>query len=232
MQRYFGREKIDNKFILNSDDMYHIKTVMRMNNLDNIEVVYEKEVFLCEIINDEIIIKEKIETRKDNIKEIILCIPLLKEQKMDLILQKSTELGVSKIVPIFTERSIIKIEGKEEKKLARWAKICKEAAEQSMRTTIPVVTEIKRLKDLELMDGLKVVCSTTGKNKNIKNFLTTHQNYDKIIIVVGPEGGLSESEENILSCIGFNRISLGSRIMRVETVPMFILSILNYECME
>lgn len=232
MQRYFTKEKIDNKFILNNDDMYHIKTVMRMKNNDKIQVVYNEEVYLCEYLDNEVNIIKKEEKLEDNFKEVILAIPLLKETKMDLIIQKSTELGISKIIPIITERSIIKLNDKETKKIDRWNKIAKEAAEQSMRVTIPVVTEVKKMEDLKDIDGLKIVCSTNERNNSIKKCLNNNNNYDKIIIVIGPEGGLSNNEEIRLEKIGFNKVTLGTRIMRVETVPLFVLSILNYENME
>lgn len=233
MQRYFSNELNIDKFILSNDDWYHIKTVMRMNDKDKIEVVYNKEVYLCEIDNTNISVIEKLENIDDNLVEVVLVIPLLRENKMDLILQKATELGVSKIIPVVTERSIIELKGEKEiKKIIRWERICKEAAEQSHRNIIPSVMNIQTLLELEKMDGLKIVCSTKEKNQNLKLFLTKHKKYDKIIIVVGPEGGLSDKEENYLIDTGFNPVTLGNRIMRVETVPIFILSVLNYEYME
>lgn len=233
MQRYFSKIKDNNIFTLNNDDMYHINTVMRMKNNELLEVVYEEEVYLCEYLNNSIVIKEKLPNKTDNLAEIILAIPLLKEAKMDLILQKSTELGVSKIIPIITERSIIKLENdRENKKLVRWNKICKEAAEQSMRINIPVVTEVKKMEDLKDIPGLKIICSTSERENSLRKCLNNNKNYDKIIIVIGPEGGLSEQEEVRLENIGFEKVTLGNRIMRVETVPLFILSVLNYENME
>jgi len=237
MQRYFSSELNNNRFKLNNDDLYHITRVMRMKENDLIEVVYEKEVYLCnlEFHGNEVYVnvKEKIESVSEDNHEIVLIIPLLKEAKMDLILQKSTELGVSKIIPVIMERSIVKIDSDRElKKIERWTKICKEASEQSMRVTIPVITEVKKLSDLNDLDGVKLVCSTTEKTNTIKMFLQSNQSYDKINIVIGPEGGLSLKEEEYLNSIGFESVSLGKRIMRVETVPMFVLSVLNYEIME
>lgn len=235
MQRYFSNKLNNNKFILNNDDIYHITRVMRMKDNDKIEVVYEKEVYLCGLsFNNDIevnVIKKVEDYKEDNI-QITLIVPLLKENKMDLILQKSTELGVSKIIPVVMERSIIKLDkDKEYKKIERWTKICKEASEQSMRVTIPIITEIKNLKDLIELDGLKIICSTKEKNNTIKSVLMSDKGYKKINIVVGPEGGITEKEEKYLSDNGFIPITLGSRIMRVETVPLFILSVLNYENM-
>ena len=236
MQRYFSNKLENNKFELNKDDLYHITRVMRMRSGDNIEVVYNSEVYICdlEIINNEVsvIIKNKEEQKEGNEIEKVLIIPLLKENKMDLILQKSTELGVSKIIPVIMERSIIKLEkGKENKKLERWNKICKEASEQSKRVNIPIISEVKTLKELENESGLKVVCSTKEKDNTIKKFLENNKDYNKINIVIGPEGGIAPKEEEYLNSIGFKSISLGNNIMRVETVPIYILSVINYENM-
>lgn len=236
MQRYFAKEKNDNEFILETSDIYHIKTVMRMSNNDEIQIVYNKEAYLCYINNIEndikIIIKSKLDKIISDIPKVTLIIPVLKEQKMDLILQKATELGVYKIIPVITERSIVKTDGKENKKLERWNKICKEASEQSYRLEIPIIAEIQKLSDLNDIDGVKLVCSTIEKNTNFKKMMKKESSCDRIIVVVGPEGGLSSKEEEILNNKGFQSVTLGNRILRVETVPIFVLSVINYEFME
>jgi 16S rRNA (uracil1498-N3)-methyltransferase len=235
VQRYFSNSKENDKLFLINDDIYHITRVMRMKDNSKIEVIYDNDLYICNVIINElpwVDIVSKEEGKIDD-KEIILAIPLLKEQKMDLVLQKATELGVTKIIPVIMERSIVKIDdSKEVKKIDRWSKICKEASEQSKRNSIPVISKIMTLKELVKEEGIKIVCSTIEKENNLKKFLTEHKNYDKIIIVVGPEGGISSKEEEYLVSEGFTRVSLGKRIMRVETVPIFILSALNYEFME
>ena len=235
MQRYFSNSKENNKLFLINDDIYHITRVMRMKDNDKIEVIYNNDLYICNVILNELPWVDIISKEEGKIedKEIILAIPLLKEQKMDLVLQKATELGVTKIIPVTMERSIVKLDdSKEVKKIDRWSKICKEASEQSKRNSIPVISNIMTLKELVKEKGIKIVCSTIEKENNLKKFLTEHKNYDKIIIVVGPEGGISSKEEEYLVSEGFTRVSLGKRIMRVETVPIFILSALNYEFME
>lgn len=237
MQRYFTNKKNNNNFILNDDDLFHIKTVMRMVDGEKIEVVYNKETYLCFLENVTTDIKvnivEKLNDSFNKNPEIVLAIPLVKEQKMDLILQKSTELGVSKIIPFIAERSIIKLKSeKEPNKIERWQKICKEASEQSKRVDIPIVISIKNLKDLVNFEGQKIVCSTKKSVNNIKMFLQKHAFCDKLLIVIGPEGGLTNQEEEFLIKNGFSQVTLGQRIMRVETVPLFLLSIINYEFME
>ena len=136
MQRYFTKEKIGNDFILSAEDLYHIKTVMRMKENDKIEVVYNNELYICKLNNGYGTILEKVDS-KSYLSNVTLIIPLLTETKMDLILQKSTELGVKEIIPVIMERSKIKLdENKYDKKVLRWNKICKEASEQSKRLDI------------------------------------------------------------------------------------------------
>lgn len=232
MQRYFSNKKNDNSLILSSNDIYHIRTVMRMSDNTHIEVVYNKELYICSINSNneaEILEKKKSEDIKLN---VTLIIPVLKEAKMDYILQKATELGVDEIIPVNTERTIVKLDSKkEEKRAIRWQKICKEAAEQSKRTYIPEISKVIDLDKLELT-GTKLICSTTEKENTIKKQLKKLNHHDKINIVIGPEGGLSLKEENMLEAKSFIKVSLGSRILRAETVPLYVLSVINYEYME
>ena len=237
MQRYFSKEKVNDKLILNDDDIYHIKTVMRMKDNDEIIVVYDKKAYLCCLENVkqniQILIKKELEKVDYKTPNITLIVPILKEQKMDLILQKATELGVTEIIPIITKRSIIRLDEKDyDKKILRWSKIVKEAAEQSHRVDIPNITTIKTIKNLGIIEGKKFVCSTKEKTKNIKFIMKNVTTCDKINLVIGPEGGLDITEENLLNEMGFESITLGNRILRVETVPLFLLSIINYEFME
>lgn len=235
MQRYFAKDKIDNKIILQESDLRHIKTVMRMQDNDEIEVVFDNKLYLCCIenvkLNLQISVKKELKNDKKN-QEITLIIPILKEQKMDYILQKSTELGVTKIIPVTTERTLVKLDEKGFlKKLERWNKICKEASEQSKRLDIPLIQNMVKLNELKSMDGVSIVCSTITSN-SIKTSFQNKPLCDKINIVIGPEGGLSKKEEEFLNNIGFESVSLGKRILRVETAPLMVLSILNYINME
>lgn len=237
MQRYFAKSKQEHNFILNNDDLRHIKTVMRMKENDEILVVFEQKTYLCVIIDIQsdikIKIKEEIEQKEEEIPKVTLIIPILKEQKMDYILQKATELGVDEFIPFYAERSVIKEkEEKQSKKLERWNRIVKEASEQSHRLTIPNIRKITSLEEIMKLDGTNIVCSTAEKNTNIKKILKTLTKCDRINIVIGPEGGLSINEEQKLINNEFIPVTFGNRIFRVETVPIFIMSIVNYEFME
>lgn len=236
MQRYFSDKRQDNRLVLSKDDLYHIKTVMRMKDNDEIIVVNDNIPYLCclENVNSniEIIIKRQLEKEDNNIPFVRMIVPVLKEQKMDYILQKATELGAEEIVLYEASRSVVKIKDNIDKKILRWQKIVKEASEQCHRNNIPNIEGVLKIKQLEEFDGLKILCSTREKSKNIKNILKLYATYDKINIVIGPEGGLDQIEEEKFIEMGFIPTTLGSRIMRAETVPLFILSTINYEFME
>lgn len=227
MQRYFTNKLVDDYFILNDDDLYHINKVMRMKENDKVEVVFKNNVY-SGIITSNGIKKDELLSEEVTLKNITLIIPLLKETKMDLILQKATELGVSRIIPVRMERSIIKLNEQDYlKKQIRWQKICKEASEQSKRTNIPLIDKLESMSSLNL-DGLNIICSTSENSNTLKNTLKNMDKYDKINIAIGPEGGFTKEEEKILASLGFIKTSLGKLIMRVETVPLYILSVINY----
>ena len=231
MQRYFVKEKNNNKFVLTDSDIHHIKKVMRCKNNDQIEVVYDNVVYLCNI--DDIdsltlsIIKNYKEDRELTI-DLTIAVALVQEQKFDLILQKLTELGVTSIVPLKTERSIVKIDSsKAEKKKIRWETICKEASEQSHRTSIPTIHNIMTMKELlNNKKQLNLICSLNDKTEPLENYLTN--NIQNILFVIGPEGGFSPKEENYLMENGFESTTLGKRILRVETAAIYVASIINY----
>lgn len=230
MQRYFIKNK---DMLLEESDIRHIKKVMRMNINDKIEVVYNNKLHICEITSLEpfnIKVIEKLDEDKKTKIELTVAVALVKEQKMDLILQKLTELGVSRIIPVSMERSIVKLDKEKfNKKKVRWESICKEASEQSKRTNIPIIEDIKSIKDLTKEDAdLKLVASTKEKEKLLNYYLQSIEDCAKIIMVIGPEGGISDKEEDILVSNGYNRVSFGNLIFRVETATIYVASIINY----
>lgn len=231
MQRYFVKEKDNENFILSDNDIHHIKRVMRCKNNDKIEIVYNAKVYLCNI--DDIdslslsIIESYQEDRELNV-ELTIAVALVQEQKFDLILQKLTELGVTSIIPIKTERSIVKIdESKQEKKKNRWVTICKEASEQSHRVTIPEVKNIMTMKELiNNKKELNLICSLNENTKPLEEYL--NNDLKDILFVIGPEGGFTKKEEEFLIENGFQGTTLGKRVLRVETAAIYVSSIINY----
>lgn len=230
MQQYFAKNK---NLELEDSDYHHIKNVMRMKKGDIIKIVYDDFCYECKlneivpVINFDILNKEKIESNYS----IDVAFSLIKEQKLDYLLQKSTEVGVGKLIPVQTKRSIIKIDKKKEQsKMDRWNKIVKEASEQSFRSSVPVINNILSLKELvNLNYDLKLLCSLNKNTKKIKKVLQKNNKCDKILLVVGPEGGFDPSEEDFLIENGFVSVTLGNTVLRAETAPVVALSVINYE---
>lgn len=232
MQRYFA---VDKDLNISDKDKHHIINVMRMKLNDKIEIVYDEKVYMCEI-NDiskkdvSYSVKDIIDINNELPVKVTIAVSLVNEKKLDFILQKCTELGVYDFILVNSDRSKIKIDGKEKKKIERWNTITKEAAEQSHRNIKPIVRDIMSINDVSKLDyDLKLTCSTKENEKTIKNVLQNSTNCDRIIIVVGPEGGLTVSEEEKLEKNGFIPVTLGNLILRTETVPIYIMSLINYE---
>ena len=234
MQRYFV-DNIDNDMCtLNDIDTNHFLKVMRGKLDDKIEIVHNRTLYLCKIINinplQAQIIKEEQDQQNDF--NIDIAQALVKEQKMDYILQKSTELGVRNIIPLKVTRSIIKIDDKKDKKIQRWNKVVQEASKQSKRLESPKVLDIMTIDELSKLDyDYKVLCSVNEVSINIKRVLDKVSISDRILFVVGPEGGFTEEEEKKLISNGFITVSLGSNVLRTETVSLFLLSIISYHFM-
>lgn len=232
MQRYFAKEYKD-ELVLEDSDIHHIKNVMRMKENDLIEVVYDNKIYLCSIGSFSPFFLNIISISEEENRlfmDVTVAVGLVKEQKMDLILQKLTELGVNRIIPVNMERSIVKLDDfRFKKKKIRWESICKEASEQSKRTSIPIIDDVMNISDLVNIDcDMKLIASTKEREKVLSSYLQKTSNCDKLIIVIGPEGGISEKEEDYLCSNGFDRVSFGNLIFRVETACIYAASIFNY----
>lgn len=235
MQRYFSIGKDDNGYLLRGDDAYHIKKVMRMKIGDLIEVVDNKITYICKINSFEplkVEIVKKLEEDNESKIKITLVQSLVNEQKMDYILQKCTELGVSSFYAYKASNSVIKENDKSNKKIIRWQRIVKESAEQSKRNIIPEVVDIIGINELiKLKADVKLLLTVNEKSKMLKNVLQQFKSCDTMIIVVGPEGGFTNMEEKILVDNGFISVSIGKTVLRTETAGVATLSMTNYEWM-
>ena len=236
MQRYFSNKLNNGVFSLSNEDSYHIIKVMRMNIGEKIEIIYNQKLYICEIVNldnnvNASIIEEKDINNEMDVK-VIICQSLVNEQKMDLILQKGTELGAYEFYPYKAVNCVVKENNKSDKKIVRWQKIVKEASEQSKRNIIPKVNNMVDINELiKIPASLKLICTVNEVTKNIKKELQVHSECDTIIIVVGPEGGFAKQEEEKFIENGFIPVSLGKRVLRTETASLVALSMINYERM-
>jgi 16S rRNA (uracil1498-N3)-methyltransferase len=163
--------------------------------------------------------------------EIILLQALPEKERMELIIQKATELGVSAILPFQSERSIsLKEREAKQKKVHRWQHIAIKAVQQSRRAKVPWVRECRPfqevLGDCE-GDGLKILL-WEKKGEDLKNVLRQHLT-QKIYMMIGPEGGFTQEEVILAKAVGFIPVKLGQRILRTETAAIALVGILQYE---
>lgn len=241
MPRFFVKSnqiKQDNIEIL-GEDIKHIKNVLRKNIGDKIEICDSEngKSYNCEItqLYDNSILTHIIEEYPEISSPIQVDIfqGLPKSDKMELIIQKSVELGVNKIIPVSMKRCVVKLDNKESvKKIARWQKISESAAKQCGRNNIPEISNVITLKDIDVSQyDVLIVCYENEKVNTLKAELAkiNTDSRTKIGVVIGPEGGLDEQEVELLKNNGAKIVTLGNRILRTETVALNILSILMYQ---
>lgn len=234
MQEYFASNKKNNEFILSEQDNFHISKVLRMKQGDHIIVIYENEKYDCIVSfhnGVKIEINSKLDVNNELNTKITLIYGLPKKDKFELVVQKSCELGVSEIVPFLAKRSIPVLDDKNtSKKLERWNLIAKEACEQSKRNFPVKVTNPVNLKEiLEYKSELNLIAYEDLSCEGSKHlFELLNNNPKSVTIVVGPEGGFDRKEVEYLNVNGFISVSLGKRILRSETAPLYLLSVIGF----
>lgn len=224
------------KYYVSGSDYNHIKNVLRMKVGDKLLISASNMSNLCEIesFTDTDVIVKVIERNYQDTSlpiKIYLFQGLPKSDKLELIIQKAVELGVSVIIPTDTSRSIVKIEEKKkESKTERWQKIAESAAKQSKCSSIPeVLSPINFKNALELakeMDLFLVPYENAEKMFATKTALNKIKSGMKVGVFIGPEGGFEDSEIEKLKEIDAEIISLGKRVLRTETASITALSML------
>lgn len=245
MRKFFvnSNQINDNQIIIVGEDVNHIKNVLRLAIGEKIKIC-DKDLSknyvstIDEVTNQEVrcTIVEEVEGEAEGNVELHIYQGLPKADKMELILQKGTELGVTRFIPVALKRCIVKLDGKDAlKKIDRWQKITEVASKQSGRDIVPEVANIATINDIccNIKDfDLVMLAYELEENNYIKSELLkikgTKENY-KIAIVIGPEGGIDEGEAIKLKEAGAKVVSLGKRILRTETVALQVSSIVMYE---
>ena len=234
MQEYFAINKINEKFILSEQDNFHIERVLRMRTGDHIVVTYDSKKYDCVVNFDKgvnVNIISELDVSNELECKVTLVYGLPKKDKFEMVVQKSCELGVSFIVPFIAKRSIPVLDDKNtSKKLERWNMIAKEACEQSKRNELVKISEPVKLKDvLNYKSELNLIAYEDLNCVGSSHFYSLLENNPKsITIVVGPEGGFDKSEVDFLNDNGFISVSLGKRILRSETAPLYMLSVIGF----
>lgn len=244
MQRYFVplSNWKDNKVLIQSDDAHHITRVMRLKENDKIICNHpDGYAALCHISNInptevEAVIVEKLEENTELPVAITIAQGLPKGDKFDYVLQKGTELGASAFIPFQAERSIVQWNQKKyAKKEQRLTKIIKEASEQSHRNKQPVMHPVMSLEDIVKESehyALKIFpYEEEAKGPDYHTLGQAVQQLkenDNMLVCIGPEGGFSEKEVNILKANAFIPVRIGPRILRSETAALYVLSSISY----
>jgi len=242
MQRYFITSEYFHKdhAYLTGQDFHHLKNVMRQRVGDEVVILNESgKAFLSKIesIGDHearINFVQELPNLHQN-SHLVIAQALIKRERFEWVLEKATELGMFALIPTAFERSIIKIEADNEpKKLLRYQTIVKEAAEQSRRFEIPVVLPVVKVNQLDFNQYDKILICFEGASEEdaLVHLAKTLNASQKILVIVGPEGGISPQELAFLQSKGGIICSLGKRIVRSETAALVVLSYLNtlWEC--
>jgi 16S rRNA (uracil1498-N3)-methyltransferase len=221
---------------IKNENFNHIKNVLRMK-IDDELIVSCKETgnsFLCTIseIGDNKIVCKIIEERESTEPkvEVTLFQGIPKSDKMELIIQKTVEVGINKIYPVEMKFCIGKI--KDNKKITRWQTISEAAAKQSKRNIIPTIENpisFKEMAEVLKEYDLALVAYENEEKTNIKEVLQQNPDAKKIAIIIGPEGGISKEEVESLVSNGTKEVSLGKRILRTETASISMLSMIMYQ---
>lgn len=243
LQRYFVKEHANHqRFLLSGEDRHHIVHVMRMHVDDSIICVNDLgKAAICKIaeITDDFVAAEVVEWMEEDTElpiSITIASGLPKGEKLEWIIQKGTELGAHQFQPFAAARSIVKWDEKKAlKKIDRWQKIAKEAAEQSHRSFCPEVSAPVDFKVMvqkaKAFDYKLVAFEEEGKSGEKSKFSMTLNKMKKgesLLLVFGPEGGLALEEIKLLRENNFELCGLGPRILRTETAPLYALAAISY----
>ena len=164
--------------------------------------------------------------------QITVACAIPKQVKMDDIIDKLTQLGAARIIPLQTERVIVKLDqSKKLQRFQRWEKIALSAVKQSQRSNFVLISPVTELKDLlsNLQDyDLKLIPTLSSERKTLKNiFNQTIKPLKKIIVLIGPEGDFTEKEIALAKAAGFFPVSLGQQVLRVDTAAIAVVSFIK-----
>lgn len=238
MHRFFIPQLYAAEMVIKDVDAKHISKVLRMQPGDKIQIVSDDGVTaIAEIVSlqaDNVVVKclEKLAESHEPSVKITLAQGLAKGEKMDFIIQKAVEMGASSIVPVAMEHSVVRLEGaKADKKVERWQKIAEAAAKQSKRDIIPQVQPVQTMQQMLTNNDLqhKIIAYECEDRLGLKTALQSCDNLRELLLIIGPEGGISEFELELARKNGAVPVSLGKRILRAETAGVVALSAILYE---
>lgn len=239
MQRYFvDKNNINLPYIyITGDDCHHIFNVMRMKigemvYISDRETSYKAVIQQMEKERITLIVEQELDEQKELPRNITIAHGLVSREKKEETIQKITQLGAVAYIPVLMKKSVVKLnKEKEEKQTERLQKIAKEASEQShrikeLKVNLPIT--FNELLKLEKNYDICLYASTVldPKDESFKQIIRNSK-YTNILVLVGPEAGIDESEISKLT--NWTPITLGPRILRTEVAPLYIMSAISYE---
>jgi 16S rRNA (uracil1498-N3)-methyltransferase len=226
----------DKVFLADSEQLHHLKDVLRLKIDDEVIVFDSKGNEYAGVITK--IERKQAELRITPIKstrnhktKLTLACAIPKGSRMDDIIDYLTQIGVERIIPMWTERVVVKLDDvKTESRLKRWRKIAQNAARQSQRSSIPLIEPVTRLENV-ISDShdydLKLIPTLAGERRLIKDAIAEARPND-IIVLVGPEGDFTSEEIELAQSEGFIPVSLGDTVLRVATAAVAVASYLKF----
>lgn len=243
MRRIFIKALLQEELVITGGDAHHLGRVMRARAGDRILVAddegkvgeYELTGFTESSVSMRLV--QYVEERTESPVEIVLAQCLPKGDKLDLIVQKATELGVNVIVPLASDNCVVRYDGKKAKvKQEKWQKIADEAGKQCGRSRLPVVMPVQTFKAwlreaaAEQGDAVAVcMCYENELQQGMKDFLQGQRAAKRFVVIIGPEGGFSLAEAALAKELGIASVSLGTRILRAETAAISAAAVIQYE---
>ncbi len=238
MRRFFIAQPVESQVSIVGSDARHIAKVLRLQPEAEVDVVGNDgcaaRMIITALTSQQIELKFKqwlVEEKEPPVR-VILAQGLAKGDKMDYIVQKAVELGVSEIVPLALDRCVVRYEGKKQQdRVARWQNIAAEAAKQCRRSAIPEVRDIISLRELltELPPDTAAIMLYEAENKQgLKDMLRSGAAREYLLLI-GPEGGFTAQEADLCRDCGVSSATMGPRILRTETAAAAALAVLMYE---
>ncbi len=234
---YTSPEKINKETLtIEGDEARHILSVLRHGAGDEIDVVdgrgTKHRVMIEEVSRDFLQGKILSSTRMENEPDchVTLAQAICRKERMDFLVEKTTEIGVASIIPIVTERNLVKVGGaaREKTKTDRWRRLAIAAMKQSLRTVLPEIHDVTpfdqllpRIEDFDLC----LIASLEKDAKNVRDCEQLKTKPDRVLLIVGPEAGFTEEELSQAKAKGVIPIRLGSRRLRTETAGVVFLSL-------
>lgn len=224
------------KIEIRQEQFHHLKNVLRLKPQDEVCVIDEKGFeYFCKV--EDILVKMAVLriTKKNKVKnlskaKLAIACAIPKKSRFDDIIDKLTQLGVDTIIPLVTERTIVKPDKhKQQLRLERWKKIAVAATLQSQRGNIPEISRIKDFQEfLSEAKGfdLKLIPTLTGERKPLKELLLNHKP-EGVLIAIGPEGDFTEKEIESAKREGFIPVTLGELVLRVDTAAIAVASFIR-----